>query len=175
MINLYKVNGKLKARVKLLADYTEAIVANAKEVWLKEKQDEYDGLYPKYETIIVIDELTKEEVEKQVEIVYEHTFDTWLLETEVVSEAVEAVLNEYGMVEVEAKVEVTKLLREFIAPEVTEAMLDTYLASRYAELRATEYPKIEDYIDGVVKGDQEQIQNYIDKCLEVKAKYPKPE
>ena len=173
MINLYKVNGKLKARVKLLADYTEAIVANAKEVWLKEKQDEYDGLYPKYETIIEVDELTNEDVEKQVEVVYEHTFDTWLLETEVVSEAVEAVLNEYGMVEVEAKAEVTKLLREFIAPEVTEAMLDTYLASRYTELRAVEYPAIEDYIDGIVKGDDAQVQEYIAKCLEIKAKYPK--
>lgn len=40
--------------------------------------------------------------------------------------------------------------------------------------RALSYPPITDYIDGVVKGDQEQIQNYIDACLEVKAKYPKP-
>lgn len=45
----------------------------------------------------------------------------------------------------------------------------------YFALRAREYPPITDYIDGVVKGDQAQIQAYIDACLAVKAKYPKPE
>ena len=44
----------------------------------------------------------------------------------------------------------------------------------YKDLRAKEYPDIKDYIDGVVKGDQAQIQAYIDACLAVKAKYPKP-
>jgi hypothetical protein len=43
----------------------------------------------------------------------------------------------------------------------------------YKYLRAAEYPSITDYIDGVVKGDQAQIQAYIDACLAVKAKYPK--
>jgi hypothetical protein len=38
-----------------------------------------------------------------------------------------------------------------------------------------EYPPITDYIDGIVKGDQAQVQAYIDACLAVKAKYPKPE
>jgi hypothetical protein len=32
-----------------------------------------------------------------------------------------------------------------------------------------------DYLDGLVKGDTEQMQSYIDACLAVKAKYPKPE
>lgn len=45
----------------------------------------------------------------------------------------------------------------------------------YNVRRQNEYPPIEDYIDGVVKGDQAQIQAYIDACLAVKAKYPKPE
>lgn len=31
------------------------------------------------------------------------------------------------------------------------------------------------YLDGVVKGDQAQIDKYIADCLAVKAKYPKPE
>lgn len=44
----------------------------------------------------------------------------------------------------------------------------------YAELRAREYPRITDYIDGVVKGDQAQIDAYIAACQAVKAKYPKP-
>jgi hypothetical protein len=43
----------------------------------------------------------------------------------------------------------------------------------YAEKRRREYPPIEEYIDGVVKGDQAQVHSYIDKCLAVKAKYPK--
>jgi hypothetical protein len=47
--------------------------------------------------------------------------------------------------------------------------------TEYQRKRATEYPPITDYIDGVVKGDQAQIQTYIDACLAVKAKYPKPD
>jgi hypothetical protein len=47
--------------------------------------------------------------------------------------------------------------------------------TEYQRKRSAEYPPITDYIDGVVKGDQEQIQAYIDACLAVKDKYPKPE
>ncbi len=47
--------------------------------------------------------------------------------------------------------------------------------TEYQRLRATEYPPAVDYIDGLVKGDTEQMQAYIDACLAVKAKYPKPE
>ena len=43
----------------------------------------------------------------------------------------------------------------------------------YKELRAKEYPPITDYIDGIVKGDNAQVQAYIDACLAVKEKYPK--
>jgi hypothetical protein len=45
----------------------------------------------------------------------------------------------------------------------------------YIAKRAKEYPPITDYIDGVVKGDQEQIDDYIAACQAVKTKYPKPE
>jgi hypothetical protein len=45
----------------------------------------------------------------------------------------------------------------------------------YAQKRVAEYPPVTDYIDGVVKGDQAQIDAYIAACLAVKAKYPKPE
>ena len=44
----------------------------------------------------------------------------------------------------------------------------------YQRKRAAEYPPITDYIDGIVKGDSAQVQAYIDACLAVKAKYPKP-
>ena len=50
-----------------------------------------------------------------------------------------------------------------------------YDALEYQRLRKPEYPPIEDYIDGIVKGDEAQVQAYIDACLAVKAKYPKPE
>jgi hypothetical protein len=46
-------------------------------------------------------------------------------------------------------------------------------AHAYIAKRAAEYPPITDYIDGVVKGDQTQIDKYIADCLAVKAKYPK--
>jgi len=44
----------------------------------------------------------------------------------------------------------------------------------YSSLRMTEYPPFVDYLDGVVKGDHEQIDKYIQECLRVKSKYPKP-
>lgn len=47
--------------------------------------------------------------------------------------------------------------------------------NQYKLKRFREYPRVEEYLDAVVKGDQEAIQTYIDKCLAVKAKYPKPE
>lgn len=43
----------------------------------------------------------------------------------------------------------------------------------YADLRRDAYPPMTDYLDGLVKGDQAQIQKYIDECLAVKARYPK--
>jgi hypothetical protein len=46
-------------------------------------------------------------------------------------------------------------------------------AHAYIAKRAAEYPSVTDYLDGVVKGDQAQIDKYIAYCLAVKAKYPK--
>jgi len=69
-----------------------------------------------------------------------------------------------------------------IAP-VTDEQIDDeiarlqaeYEAKQYQRNRALEYPPITDYLDGVVKGDQEQIDAYIAACQAVKTKYPKPE
>ena len=47
-------------------------------------------------------------------------------------------------------------------------------AVAYKAKRVSEYPLATDYLDGIVKGDQAQVQAYIDACLAVKAKYPKP-
>jgi hypothetical protein len=46
-------------------------------------------------------------------------------------------------------------------------------AHAYIAKRAAEYPPITDYLDGLVKGDQEQIDKYIADCLAVKARHPK--
>lgn len=46
-------------------------------------------------------------------------------------------------------------------------------AHAYIAKRAAEYPPQADYLDGVVKGDQAQIDKYIADCLAVKLKYPK--
>lgn len=44
----------------------------------------------------------------------------------------------------------------------------------YQIKRAIEYPDFKEYLDGIVKGDQAQISAYVDACMAVKAKYPKP-
>ena len=43
----------------------------------------------------------------------------------------------------------------------------------YYRKRLYSYPPISEYIDGLVKGDQAQIDAYIEECRAVKAKYPK--
>jgi hypothetical protein len=60
--------------------------------------------------------------------------------------------------------------------EITDAeaaALQKVYEPTYAELRAAEYPDYRDYLDGVVKNDQAQIDAYIAACQAVKAKYPK--
>jgi len=46
-------------------------------------------------------------------------------------------------------------------------------ANAYKDQRASEYPDFKEYLDGIVKGDQAQIDKYIADCQAVKAKYPK--
>jgi len=53
-----------------------------------------------------------------------------------------------------------------------EALRPVYTPT-YAEKRAVEYPPMTDYLDGVVKGNQAQIDQYIADCQAVKTKYPK--
>jgi hypothetical protein len=48
-----------------------------------------------------------------------------------------------------------------------------YDSKEYQRNRANEYPDFKEYLDGIVKGDDAQIQKYINDCLAVKAKYPK--
>jgi len=55
-----------------------------------------------------------------------------------------------------------------------ETAIQAYIdAHAYIAKRQAEYPPMTDYLDGVVKGDQAQINKYIADCNAVKAKYPK--
>jgi hypothetical protein len=54
-----------------------------------------------------------------------------------------------------------------------EELIAEYESNQYQRDRAKEYPDFKDYLDGIVKGDQAQIDKYIADCLAVKAKYPK--
>jgi hypothetical protein len=64
-------------------------------------------------------------------------------------------------------------LSEDISKPTEEELLSWVDPNAYKAKRAAEYPPITDYLDGVVKGDQTQIDKYIADCLAVKAKYPK--
>ena len=55
-----------------------------------------------------------------------------------------------------------------------ESAVQAYIdAHAYIAKRQAEYPPFTDYLDGVAKGDQAQINKYIADCQAVKAKYPK--
>ena len=65
---------------------------------------------------------------------------------------------------------------EEILEDVTEnpdQRSDSENATQYQRDRKPNYPPMQDYLDGIVKGDQAQIDKYISDCLAVKEKYPK--
>jgi hypothetical protein len=65
-------------------------------------------------------------------------------------------------------------ITEAEATELNKQKQDAaFNALTYGQKRALAYPSINDYVDGVVKGDQVQIDKYIADCLAVKAMYPK--
>ena len=56
-----------------------------------------------------------------------------------------------------------------------ETEVQAYIdAHSYIAKRQAEYPPFTDYLDGIAKGDQAQIDKYIADCQAVKTKYPKP-
>ncbi|NDE09888.1 MAG: hypothetical protein EBZ95_04890 [Chitinophagia bacterium] len=58
--------------------------------------------------------------------------------------------------------------------EVIDLLQDPeYLLEQCHQARRSEYPPMEDYLDAIVKGDEQQKADYIAKCLAIKAKYPK--
>ena len=58
--------------------------------------------------------------------------------------------------------------------EIDLALVNAWVdPEAYKYQRAKEYPPMTDYLDGIVKGDNAQVQAYIDACNAVKNKYPK--
>jgi len=55
-----------------------------------------------------------------------------------------------------------------------ERLKTEYEKIQYKKQRYEEYPDFREYLDGIVKGDQVQIDAYIAACQAVKEKYPKP-
>ena len=55
----------------------------------------------------------------------------------------------------------------------TVAEQEQYDNASYDIKRSREYPPATDYLDGVVKGDQAQIDQYVADCLAVKQRFPK--
>ena len=76
-----------------------------------------------------------------------------------------------------------KVIRGDVAYDANEQVVEYDLAAaealvaanQYKQQRAAEYPDFREYLDGVVKGDQAQIQAYVAACNAVKTKYPKGE
>ncbi len=68
----------------------------------------------------------------------------------------------------------TKPTQEEVQVEI-ERLQAEYEYNEYQRKRAKEYPDFKEYLDGIVKGDEAQVQAYIEACKAVKEKYPKPE
>ena len=192
MIEKGKPLSVIRKKVEALA------LAEDKAEWTANKQAEYNELYPTYILIEKIFnnqeeadefinnkdffntprydyEALKLEYNEPIDYSEDETYLTlqeYMDETRVVQEAVEATYDEDGMVLTEAVAEVTESVRPYVAKDVAD-IVDAYVNSKYKELRAKEYPPIEDYVDAVVKDDAEAIEAYIEACLAVKVKYPK--
>lgn len=74
------------------------------------------------------------------------------------------------------KVQVDGIERDATPEELAQFEIDKqeFLKTQYIYQRQDAYPPMTDYLDGIVKGDPAQVQAYIEACLAVKAKYPKP-
>lgn len=68
----------------------------------------------------------------------------------------------------------TRLVNVYEPVDVSEQM-NQWKLDNYQIFRQPLYPNITEYVDAVVKGDNNSILEYIDKCLSIKEKYPKAE
>ena len=66
----------------------------------------------------------------------------------------------------------SRLINVYEPIDVSEQMAEWKL-DNYELLREPSYPSQAEYLDAVVKGDEIAIQQYKEKCLAIKEKYPK--
>lgn len=95
-------------------------------------------------------------------------FDNWKVDKDL--EATEDIF--IGQDEDGNDIVETKLVNVYEPVDVSEQMKDWKLLN-YQILREPLYPNQSEYVDAVVKGDDLAVQQYKDKCLAVKEKYPK--
>lgn len=73
-------------------------------------------------------------------------------------------------------VEITKLEAERIGKQNYEKLREAEIAKMdYVRQRLTEYPELGEFVDAWVKNDTNALEEYRQKCLAVKEKFPKPE
>lgn len=76
----------------------------------------------------------------------------------------------------EGLVEISKVEADRIGKQNFEKLRAEEIAKMdYVRQRLTAYPELGEFVDAWVKNDTEALEEYRQKCLDVKAKYPKPE
>jgi hypothetical protein len=73
-------------------------------------------------------------------------------------------------------IEITKAEAERIGKQNYEAQREAEIAAMdYVRQRLTAYPELGEFVDAWVKNDTAALEEYRQKCLAVKEKFPKPE
>ena len=197
-MELFKIDGTLKARKALVAHHKDYRVGLAKTEFEKTMKAEHETLYPTkidnpayvvplereiLNPLYVVDGLEPYKIPNPdyIEPLDEFidnpdfiTYDEWMGEEVITQAYQEATHDEQGFVLTPEIQEVKELVRHFVAPEVPESDLDAYLESKYQEIRKASYPPVEEFLDAYAKDDTVALQAYKDKCLAVKAKHKKP-
>jgi hypothetical protein len=71
--------------------------------------------------------------------------------------------------------EITKVEAERIGKQNYEKQREEELAQMdYVRQRINNYPEMGEFVDAWVKNDQAALEEYRQRCLAIKAKYPKP-
>lgn len=143
------------------------------EAWIETKKSEHETLYPKQidgEAVLDADGVTVLYYEQIPNPDYVD-FDTYMSETEQVQVGTKDILGEDGITVTGTEpIYEERLLREYVEVPVS---IDEWKLDNYATLRKHSYPSFEEYIDGIVKDDVAQKEAYIQKCKDIKTKYPK--
>lgn len=95
-------------------------------------------------------------------------YDKWKVDKDL--EATEGII--IGQDENGNDIVETRLINVYEPVDVSEQIINWKLTN-YQILRAPLYPNQSEYLDALVKSDEDGIQLYKDKCLAIKAKYPK--